>query len=933
MLCADCSGGVDDDELSPYGPLSSHLLIMAGQRPVNTREYIVHHAGSSPMFPLAYPVPPEPLRSPSDKHSSTTAVTPPPCADPPVASVSEQSAEKVASRQCTKRPDKDLLMDYLLATCNQNKRVAQQCQQQSSLPGPKATPLHARDIPQLVRPLLSTQRDGFCTICMRATRGHSDVEEGVDSELLCVCCEYVVCEKTDGERAVLVASPGHGGELYFVHRNMAVQRLEVTDTETVLQRQQADELASWLQSLAGLTVLDGELVHRHDRPDASTYLVFDAVFVDGNFVGTSPRHNLLNRLECAQRWLDASVLSKVPLPGMCSFQCKHFFPAAQIERVTSCFSVHAMGDVPPAATDDDTDMLSLSRQSSVQSSVSASDHWGWVYTGEATVDSTTTLHRSDGLVFTPVCKNYYEYLAIKWKPPNMCTVDFAINLNELQRVCRGVSNSGSGVCVDGYVCTSGQRKDSLVLLSQINIDITQARAALANSTWTNPSKPTGGTSGIVIAECMFDTLRSGWFAVKLRTDRSSPNTLRTAWANLEVIAEGLTLDMLSKLVRDATQAARCNVGVKGSDDPSRVGAHYDRIQHQRKSGDRDDRIAVHRKVMNWAKACLLHLAMSAQYRGLTRQPSVDLQYHISTDVQVSGSEGMEDGVQPYEMCTTDSTCAPPSPISRSNSVGTTGTNYDTYMLSTDGGSRLLNIEGIVGTLSAAAEEAGLLCEDIPRVPPDLRQSIPSGSFQSSAGRGRGRGRGGREHGGGRVEAINVLDIACGRGGDTKKFTSDHNVDLYVGVDISTEQVKECGERVAGNKRIKRSEMFLGDAAEGQWLEVTDSAPVFDIAWCMFALHYFCDTEVHCRALLSHVSHSLKPGGRFVTAFPNPCSVHRNLTMSTCLPSSTHKSEEATCNIASVDSHEPFTGSLADCLSSFGIEYRFSLGDAVEVCMP
>jgi SAM-dependent methyltransferase len=977
VLCADCSGGIDDDELSPYNPLSAHLLEMATQRPVNTQAYITAHAGMSAMFPLAYPQPPTPIEPPgiatgvdaisseSEGTGDIAAVTAEGLSKVSIISGNSggesgggsgcgSGGAKVAGSSCQGRPDADLLMDYLLFTCNQKKHVAQQCVQQSSLPGPKATPLHLKDVSMLVCPYADdTPPGGICGLC-NLSRPSS--ESHASASDVCRCCEYVVCEKTDGERALLVVSPAHGGEIYFVGRNMQVLRLELADSQDSDIASSQTELNKWLQALPGVTILDGELVNRYgsgEDGDSTAFMVFDAVFVDGEFIGVSPQYNLLSRLQRGRDWLYSSVLNATSFSTVSLFQCKAFYPAVDAAKVTARF----------------TPNLSLSKGGSSRDGGNNGDSgeaWGWIYDADSSSPEAFP-HMSDGLVFTPIRKNYYEYMAIKYKPPHMCTVDFGVQLSEIQQACRRTGQRGGGrgegiVSVSGFVRGNGPKRgrdagdEALTSICQVSISITQAQELLSASecgggNCRGNSKPTHA-----VAECMFRSVEGDWFAVRLRTDRATPNSLRTAWSNLEVIAERVTLEILLQHLRDtydrSQQALISSANVSG--DGGGVSEHYDRIQQQRKAGARDERIAVHRKVMNWAKACLLHCALSPHYRGLgaARLPSSDdMQYHLSTsDGGAGDGADTREGDSPVSSPGGSSVASAPSPIAggitrRKNS------HRDTYKLSTDGDSVLrgntsIDVRAMTAYLQAAATEAGLLSSSAPSAsiyPPDLQSRIPPNSFHSgpggrggSGGEGRGgRGRGGR---GGPSSAaggsINVLDLACGRGGDTKKFTSDHIVDIYVGVDVSEEQVKECHERVReGNRRIKRCEMFLGDAACGQWKQDASlEGPIFDLAWCMFALHYFCDTEDHCRALLSHVADSLKEGGKFVASFPNPCSVHSNLAAVAVAGGIDTDSgaDDCVCKIEPLDKSVPFIRSLEECLHSFGIEYNFTLGDAVEV---
>ena len=100
----------------------------------------------------------------------------------------------------------------------------------------------------------------------------------------------------------------------------------------------------------------------------------------------------------------------------------------------------------------------------------------------------------------------------------------------------------------------------------------------------------------------------------------------------------------------------------------------------------------------------------------------------------------------------------------------------------------------------------------------------------------------------------VLDLACGRGGDINKLAGCR---LYTGVDNAEMAVAE----------LKRRAQEIGMAVT---VHVADATMVpttpCEIALCHFALHYFCDTEVHCRSLFAKVGQCLVPGGVFSATY-------------------------------------------------------------------
>lgn len=411
-----------------------------------------------------------------------------------------------------------------------------------------------------------------------------------------------------------------------------------------------------------------------------------------------------------------------------------------------------------------------------------------------------------------------------------------------------------------------------------------------------------GRTDSVIVECRYDVTKSRWIALKIRWDRVIPNSLRTAWSNLEVVSEGVTLEELQKIAGDSNTLAppkqevdyddiSVDMGnIKVGDD---VASHYDQVQLQRHdtSYEKDDSIAMLRKVNNWIKACFINT---------------------------------------YTLCV----------LQGKAGVGNVPIT-DAYL------------DSLISHIQYRVDRQSSIVKDISTPSKKFRTKRPSRRPQQS---------------------IDVLDIACGRGGDIKKYTGNEfaTIGTYFGVDISKEQIDEAKERaVSAQKKggIKHVCVFWGDAASQDFTEELDKQAdhrnskeqsksmdnntanksdvdrihgtrlggAFDAAWCMFALHYFCDSEEHCSALLANVSKSLKPGGIFGCIFPNPLliwkclasaylSSNRVCSVKACSSTSVKSVDEGLC-----DTSSHYVGySETDFLTTFGISYFFSLGDAVQV---
>lgn len=101
---------------------------------------------------------------------------------------------------------------------------------------------------------------------------------------------------------------------------------------------------------------------------------------------------------------------------------------------------------------------------------------------------------------------------------------------------------------------------------------------------------------------------------------------------------------------------------------------------------------------------------------------------------------------------------------------------------------------------------------------------------------------------GSMKGCHILDFACGRGGDLTKCVGCAS---YTGVDTAEEALRELHRRA--------EEMHIPVTTHHADASCVPVTPC-DTAMCNFALHYFCDTEQHCAALLDKVSQCLRPGG-------------------------------------------------------------------------
>ncbi|CAE7617302.1 CGT1 [Symbiodinium sp. CCMP2592] len=183
---------------------------------------------------------------------------------------------------------------------------------------------------------------------------------------------YVVCEKTDGERHLLLAHEGH---VYLIDRKCRVW----TCREQLPLPAGHDLSPGWHHN----TLLDGELVLDavEEGKTALRYLVYDAMHICGEDL---THRTLLYRLEKA--------LSEVILPK---------------------------------------EQLSALRGSTDNVQLMLKDFFELWQLGEVTAIASELPHGTDGLVFTPVMVPYVPGTVpalLKWKPAEMNTVDFKLQV-------------------------------------------------------------------------------------------------------------------------------------------------------------------------------------------------------------------------------------------------------------------------------------------------------------------------------------------------------------------------------------------------------------------------------------------------------------------------------------------------------------------------
>lgn len=119
------------------------------------------------------------------------------------------------------------------------------------------------------------------------------------------------------------------------------------------------------------------------------------------------------------------------------------------------------------------------------------------------------------------------------------------------------------------------------------------------------------------------------------------------------------------------------------------------------------------------------------------------------------------------------------------------------------------------------------------------------------------------------ENDNILDLACGRGGDIHKW-HELRIQHVTGLDISSKSIEEAMHRYAETEGSAWSKYVFHQAdLTAPWIGVEQ----YNVVSCMFALHYFFKDEATATTLVRTVASNLKPGGYFVGIVP--CGQHIN----------------------------------------------------------
>eukprot|EP00405_Crypthecodinium_cohnii_P049724 CAMPEP_0206608212 /NCGR_PEP_ID=MMETSP0325_2-20121206/52819_1 /ASSEMBLY_ACC=CAM_ASM_000347 /TAXON_ID=2866 /ORGANISM="Crypthecodinium cohnii, Strain Seligo" /LENGTH=673 /DNA_ID=CAMNT_0054125789 /DNA_START=90 /DNA_END=2111 /DNA_ORIENTATION=- len=324
----------------------------------------------------------------------------------------------------------------------------------------------------------------------------------VEEELL--SRPYLVCEKTDGERNLLLAFEGR---VYLIDR---VPQVWLCPLQLPLPPNHPRG-PGWHHN----TLLDGELVldsvMKAGRPTGEKclrYLVYDVVSINGEDL---THRTLIHRLRRALSDVvlpKESLLREHPADDPMHLYVKDFFELWHLRKVME------IGERLP--------------------------------------------HKTDGLIFTPVMVPYLPgscLSLLKWKPASANTVDFKM------QVVKGVGRFlhvkllvGFRKQMEWHVDFSGLwLAKTGDMFKKLQADPAAFDGLIGECCWRTDTKTFIPSSHhVFVNEGTWED--GGWVLQRLREDKSMPNDLRTAKRVVESIEDDLNLEDLHKLVMNAKEA-------------------------------------------------------------------------------------------------------------------------------------------------------------------------------------------------------------------------------------------------------------------------------------------------------------------------------------------------------------------------------------------
>lgn len=426
----------NDDVISPHGEIAQHLramttiahatpeeVIRKQNQEIHLSRYISARAGSCPLFPRSY--------------QSSVARRLDPRYNEQLYDVKEEENKQTQEEKQTpavQRTDKEMVPtaeSLLPAKCFSGDKLANDNIQSITTNSDKPSQKRNQSYQLVMNVLSSVLRRNeewiertfgmnYMPIFPRKHIFREDIRAVTNNAV-----EYVVCDAMVGEVVLYVINAAKK-EFLFIFSDFSVIRMSFPKNEEACA-----EMSDWLDGMCGeMTVFIGEL-GKSVASDEYIFFCLDVVLLNG--IATSGKegegndrsrsrssNSLLDRMGRVNGWLFSSPLEDNNLlfnDRPILFKCKEYSPLSELSGMISLF---------------------------VSSPLHEEE--GGVQGGFVLSPPSVPAYEVDGVVFTPINKSYFDYIAYKWKPTHLYGVDVSIALADIfiamqEQGCEGTSKS------------------------------------------------------------------------------------------------------------------------------------------------------------------------------------------------------------------------------------------------------------------------------------------------------------------------------------------------------------------------------------------------------------------------------------------------------------------------------------------------------------
>ena len=345
--------------------------------------------------------------------------------------------------------------------------------------------------------------------------------------------EYWVCEKSDGERTILLLQRD-SRQVLLVDRKWSCRRMRHDYAAVLIS----------LFATHGDTVVDAELIEldrnesggerKESDRDGPLYRItmFDVLCFDGQrtadmlFGGRWGANNVSD----GSGRMDV-IVDRIHKPYQQHMQAARRTPdgPAVPESTLTKLDAHFELNVKEFVAKHNVERI-LSR---ITHAPSTNPHFT-----QHTYTHGSRSNSNDGLIFTPDTADYYcrTIPLLKWKWPDLNTVDFLVyppytldNDKGLPLHCTGNTRRGGG--------GSGLQKAD-ILFDHMG-PLLDEHSARSMDEVRQRMRGSGGSSQQAVVECGYSRLDSGWHIKTVRWDKSSSNFLSTVVATMKAVMDDL----------------------------------------------------------------------------------------------------------------------------------------------------------------------------------------------------------------------------------------------------------------------------------------------------------------------------------------------------------------------------------------------------------